>query len=132
MQVWHADDAAAAGKIADLHVWWNEISLLGTSYWYNADVLKTWLLSKADFQSVAAAILGDTNVQITGEGRPYFGALLGSSTFVNQFVVEKVQQWLHEQQVLSTTSTAQPHAAFAALTNGITSKWSYIHVLHHA
>ena len=83
MQVWYADNAAATGKIADLCVWWDEISRLGPSYGYNANALKTWLVTKADFQSEAVAIFGDTKVQITGEGRPHLSAPLGSSTFVN-------------------------------------------------
>ena len=56
MQVWYADDAAAMGKIADLCVWWDKISHLGPSYWYNANALNTWLVTKADFQSETVAI----------------------------------------------------------------------------
>ena len=33
-QVWYADDATAAGKIADLRSWWSKIATLGPAYGY--------------------------------------------------------------------------------------------------
>ena len=64
-------------------------------------------------------------MQIIVERRPHLGAPLGCSTYVNQFVSQKVQQWSTELKVLSEISSTQPHAAFAALTHGLSSKWSY-------
>ncbi len=64
-------------------------------------------------------------MQITSEGRPYLGAPLGCQAYVNKFISEKVQQWSKELKLLSAIGTTQPHAAFAALTHGMTSKWSF-------
>lgn len=125
-QTWYADDAAATGKLARLRVWWDEISCLGPGFGYHANASKTWLVTKAEFKSKAEAIFADTNVQITCEGRPHLGVPLGCSSYVNQYVSQKVQQWSSELKVLSEICRTQPHAAFAALTHGMSSKWSFL------
>ena len=71
-------------------------------------------------------LFGDTNVRITDEGRPHLGAPLGSPAYITQFISDKVKQWTDELKTLSTISSSQPHAAFAALTHGMSSKWSYL------
>ena len=125
-QVWYADDAAATGKIADLREWWDEISRLGPSYGYYANGSKTWLVVKKEFQSMATTIFGNTQVNITSEGRPHLGAPVGSSEYVSKFVNDKMQQFSKELKLLSAIAVTQPHAAFAAYTHGLTSKWSYL------
>ena len=72
--------AVATGKIGNLHKWLDDISSCGPSYGYYANATKTWLVTKPGFQLEAAAAFGDTNVNVTYEGRPYLGAALGSST----------------------------------------------------
>ena len=125
-QTWYADDAAATGKIASLRIWWDEISHLGPSYGYYANGSKTWLVTKEEFKLEAEEVFADTSVQITVEGRPHLGAPLGCTAYVSQFVSQKVQQWSTELRVLSEIASIQPHAAFAALTHGLSSKWSYV------
>ena len=125
-QTWYADDAAATGKIASLRTWWDEISRLGPSYGYYANGSKTWLVTKEEFKSEAEEVFADTSVQITVEGRPHLGAPLGCTAYASQFVCQKVQQWSTELRALSEIASIQPHAAFAALTHGLSSKWSYV------
>ena len=51
-QTWYVDDAAATGKIANLRVWWDEITRLGPSYRYYANASKLprpALLSRSSF-----------------------------------------------------------------------------------
>ena len=70
-QVWFADDAAAMGKIADLHEWWDSLCAIGPSYGYFPNASKSWLITKESFYSSAVAAFGDLDVKITTEGRPY-------------------------------------------------------------
>ena len=42
------------------------------------------------------------------------------------FVTERVDQWCDEMRLLSAIATTKPHAAFAAFTHGLSSKWSYL------
>ena len=65
-------------------------------------------------------------MNITAEGRPHLGAALGTQSYVSQFVNTKVQQWCNELKTLSSIASTQPHAAFAAFTHGVSSKWTHL------
>ena len=91
---------------------------------------------KEEFKKKAEASFADTNVQITSEGRPHLGVPIGSSTYIDQFVAQKVQQWSKEIRLLSEICSTQPLVAYASLTHGLSSKWSYLthtipSVTHH-
>ena len=136
MQVWYADDASALGSVANLRAWWDELARLGPSYGYFANPSKTWLVSKEACLSDAISAFEGTNVNVTCKGRPYLGSPLGSPDYINTFVSEKVDQWSGELKLLSAIATTQPHAAFAAFSHGLTSKWSFLsrttpHISHH-
>jgi hypothetical protein len=133
MQVWYADDA---GSVANLRPWWDELARLGPSYGYFTNPSKTWLVSKEACLSDAISAFEGTNVNVTCKGRPYLGAPLGSSDYINTFVSEKVDQWSGELKFLSAIATTQPHASFVAFSHGLTSKWSFLswttpHISHH-
>ena len=46
--------------------------------------------------------------------------------YIHKYVSEKVLQWSQELTLLSAIATTQPHAAFAAYSHGLYSKWSYL------
>ena len=125
-QVWYADDASAAGKITRLREWWNQIETQGPKYGYFANAIKTWLVTKENCLSEATAAFTDTEVKVTSVGRPYLGAALGTDEYTQSLVESKVQQWSKEIEHLATIAYTQPHAAHAAFTHGMTSKWSYL------
>ena len=125
-QVWYADDASATGKIADIREWWESMCTLGPRYGYFPKASKTWLITKNNFHSTAVAAFGDTDVQITTEGRPYLGSPIGTTEYIQSFTTEKVQDWLEELELLATFGITQPHAAHSAFTHGLVSKWSYL------
>ena len=41
-------------------------------------------------------------------------------------MAEKIAQWVGEVSLLSAIAITQPHAAYAAFTHGLSSKWSYL------
>ena len=125
-QTWYADDAAATGKISCLRSWWDDIIMHGPSFGYFANASKTWLVVKPGLKEEASTIFGDTNVKITCEGRPYLGSALGCHSYTSEFVTGKVEQWTKELKSLAKIAASQPHAAYAAYTHGMVSKWSYI------
>ena len=119
-QTWYADDAAATGKIASLRTWWDEISRLGPSYGYYANGSKTWLVirqRKFLLTQVCKSLWKEDLIWVPP---------LSCSAYVNKFVSQKVQQWSTELTVLSEIASIHPHAAFAALTHALSSKWSYV------
>ena len=124
--MWYADDASATGSLASLRSWWDELTSIGPGYGYFANAAKTWLVTKERHAERAREIFPDTAVNITSSGRPYLGAPLGSSEFTEQFVQEKVNNWISSLSLLSDIAKAQPHAAYAAFTHGFVHKFSFL------
>ena len=56
----------------------------------------------------------------------YLGGAVGTSSFVRQYVKRKVECWVNEVEKLSKFAETQPHAAYAAFTHGLSSKWNYL------
>ena len=84
------------------------------------------VIVKEEHAAQAAELFQDTEICITKEGRRHLGAALGSQTFVEAYVSGKVEEWIKEIKQLAKIASSQPHAAYAALTHGLTSKWSYL------
>jgi len=125
-QVWFADDASAGGQLHQLKHWWDKMEEIGPDFGYYANATKSWLIVKEEHTARAAELFQGTDVQITNEGQRHLGAALGSRTFVETYVTGKVQEWVREIEQLAAIASSQPHAAYAALTHGLSSKWSYL------
>ena len=122
-QDWYADDASVAGRIMRLREWWEKLTIQGPKYGYFPNAIKTWLVSKQKHHSEATAVFNDTEVKVTSEGRPYLGTALGTT---HSYVSSMVQEWSTELLALNNISKTQPHAAYAAFTHCLSSKWSYL------
>ena len=87
---------------------------------------KTWLVTKDQHIHNAAKIFAGSAINITSHGRPYLGAPLGSPEFIEDHISSKVGEWTASITILSEIAISQPHAAYSALTHGLSSKWSYL------
>ena len=125
-QIWYADDATAAGKISDLRKWWDNLATIGPSFGYFVYPTKSWLITRDGLVSQASESFVDSNVNITTEGRPVLGSPIGKPDYITSFVNQKVQVWVKEVEKLTLFADSQPHAAYGALTHGLTSKWNYL------
>ena len=68
----------------------------------------------------------DTMVNITTDGQPVLGSPVGKPDYIADFVSQKVKQWVGEIEKLAEIADSQPHAAYGAITHGLSSKWSYL------
>ena len=125
-QVWFADDATAGGNLDSLKAWWNRIVDLGPDYGYYPNASKTWLIVKEENLEEATTLFEGTGVAITAEGRRHLGAAIGTHDFVERYIQQKVSAWIHEVDRLSSITITQPHAAYAAFSHGLSSKWTYL------
>ena len=125
-QIWYADDATAAGKLSVLRKWWEKLLTIGPSFGYFMNPSKTWLVTKDGHVGLASEIFGDTSVNITTQGQPVLGSPVGKPDYILHFVNQKVQEWVKELGNLSNIADSQPHAAYCALTHGLSSKWNYL------
>ena len=125
-QIWYADDASARGQINELRNWWNHLLSIGPEYGYHPNALKTWLIVKEGHYENALSIFKQTNVNITKEGQRQLGGAIGTRSFVEQYVKNKVTQWVKEIEKLSTIASTQPQATCASFTHGVVSKWNFL------
>ena len=65
-------------------------------------------------------------MNVTSDGRPNFGAPIGSTKHSDNFVSNKVDEWISEINILSSVAISQHHAAYAAFCHGLISHWLYI------
>ena len=128
MQIWYADDASAtaSGRISDLKVWWDKLIAVGPSFCYYVNPSKTWLITKEGLVTVASELFGNTHVNITTKGRPVLGSPVGTADYISSYVCQKAQDWVKEVGTLADIAESQPHAAYSALTHGLTSKWNHL------
>ena len=117
-QIWYEDDATTVGSVTALKEWWDALNSSGLCFGYYINSSKTWLVTKAEHYNTAIRVFEGTNVEITEQGRPHLEAPIGTDKYIEQFVKEKVDQWLDELKILSQIVTTQLHAAYAALTHG--------------
>ena len=124
-QCWFADDAAAGARLLSLRQWWDRLVKLGPSFGYFPNAIKTYLVAKPGKVCDATEIFNGTNVQITCVGRRYLGGALGTEMFEQQFLETKIGEWVKETAYLAKIAKTQPHAAYAAFTHGLISRWTY-------
>ena len=95
---------------------------MGPLYGYFPNRLKTHILVKPQHVDKAKVVFKDTAITISEEGKQYLGGAMGISSFVQQFVLRKMEGWVKEVEKLSKFVETQPHAAYAAFTHGLMSK----------
>ena len=98
--------------------------MTGPAFGYHAKASKSWLITKDEFLSKASTLFSTTGINITSDGHPYLGAPIGTREFIETFVNNKVSEWSSDVNTLACIAKIQPHAAYAAITNGLSSKWS--------
>ena len=66
-----------------------------------------------------------TGINNTTEGRKHLGAALGSRSYLEQYEVGKVEDWVGEMTWLAEFARSQPQASYAAFTFGLRHRWTY-------
>ena len=70
--------------------------------------------------------LDATGISVTEEDKRHLGATIGTQAFVESYIERKVSEWVNAVERLSSIAHTQPHAAYAAFTHGLMSKWTYL------
>ena len=122
---WFADDATTGGHLEQLRTWWDQVANKGPAFGYHANTFKSWLMVKEEHLPRAERMFAETGVHITCMVRRHLGAALGTQSFVEEFVMEKVSAWKTELECLSPIARSEPHAAFSAFTHGLFGHWMY-------
>ena len=88
----YADDLTAVGTVMPLRNWWEMLCRLGPKFGYFPEGSKSWLIVKEKEVQKAQSVFKDTNIKITTEGQRHLGAVIGSETFKQKYVQEKIDQ----------------------------------------
>lgn len=120
-----ADDLAAAGRLTALKSLWNFIEKRGPSFGYFPQATKTWLIVKPKLEEKAKSIFKQTNVEITTKGKKHLGAVIGHIDFKNEFMTNKVNDWIDEITTLSEIAKFAPQEEYTCFTSGYKHKLGY-------
>ena len=124
-QCWFADDATGSGSFEDLKKWWDELLDNGPALGYFPNAKKCWLITKPEREEAAKEVFGETMINITTEGQKHLGAALGSRSYLEEYVGEKVEDWVNQVTNLAAFASSQPQASYAAFTFGLRHRWTY-------
>ena len=125
VQCWLADDASCGGKVRDILKWWLFLKTVGPKFGYFPEATKCWLIVKPDKFEEAKSAFDGTDINVTSEGRRHLGAVLGSRSYLEEYVGNKVETWVQEILKLSEFVMSQPQAAYAAFSFCVRHKWTY-------
>ena len=125
-QTWYADDASAGGRTPDLRVWWDSLVSWGPHYGYNPNPGKTWLVTKPEHFPAAEEHFLGSGVNISTQGHRHLGVPLGSKSFVEEFIRDKISCWGSEIKRLSEIAKVQPQVAYAVFTHALTNRWTFL------
>ena len=121
-----ADDLSGAGTLVNLKSWWERIVMLGPKIGYYAKASKSWLIVKPHHLEETNDMFKDSGLNITTQGCRHLGAVIGSNEFKNEYVSERVAEWVTELSKLSVIAMVEPHAAYAAYIHGFKHKYNYL------
>ena len=124
-QCWFTDDVTGSGTLQDVKKWRDELSTSGPALGYFPNAKKCWLITKPDKEDVAREKFKDTAINITTEGHKHLGAALRSSSYLEEYIGEKEEDWVHQVTRLAEFANSQPQASYAAFTFGLQHRWIY-------
>ena len=114
-QYWYLDNATGSGSLDDVRQWWNELEESGSELGSFPNAKKCWLIVKP-CKEVARDFFAGTAINATAEGYKHLGAALGSRSHLEEYVNEKMVDWVSEVTRLAEFAVSQPQACNAAFT----------------
>ena len=125
-QAAYADDLAGCGTIDQLKRWWDIVVQFGPYLGYHAKPSKSWLIVKAEHKAYAENVFAGTGLQITTDGKRHLGAVVGTESFKNEYVSEKISDWIEELKALEQVAQVDPHIAYCAYVRAIQHRYTYV------
>ena len=123
--VGYADDFTAGGTVTSIKKCWNTQCKLGPKFGYHPKPSKTWLIVKNEFKEKAVKVFEGTGIKITTTGMRHLGPVIGSITYKEEYMNEKINIWLQELQMLTNIAKSEPQAAFSCFIAGYKHKFTY-------
>ena len=107
-------NAGLQTMLVELKQWWDALNSLGPHFGYFPNAKKCCIIAKPDKQAGVREAFKDTVINVTVEGQKHLGAVIGSRDYLENYVSEKVDNWVSEVAQLAGFAQAQPQASYAA------------------
>ena len=111
----YADDFTAGGTVKDLKYWWERLCELGPKFGYYPEADKTRRIVKNDFYDIANTTFKSTKINVTSNGKRHLGTVIGSKSYKEDYMNEKIDQWIKEVKLLSERAKIEPQCALVVL-----------------
>ena len=69
---------------------------IGSGYSYYPKDKKCWLIAKPDKEEIARETFKETAINITTQGKKHLEAVVGSRSYLTEYVDENVEEWIKE------------------------------------
>ena len=110
----YLSDVNAPGMLVRVKRWWDAIIETGKFVGYYAKPSKSWLIVKEQYLEIANQIFDGAGIKITSTGKRHLGAVIGNEAFKEEYVCEKIEEWISEIESLAEIALIEPHAAYSA------------------
>ena len=114
----YVDDFTAGDTAKDLKYWWETLCELGEKFGYYPEESKTWLIVKNDFYDIANTTFKSTKINVTSNGMRHLGAVIGSRSYKEDYMNEKIDQRIKEVKLLSEIAKIEPQYALSCFISG--------------
>ena len=71
-------------------------------------------------------LFNGSGVIVTKNGQRHLGAVFGTEEFKEEYIGEKISEWVKEVDVLSDMARTEPQTAYSAFTHGLKHRWSFV------
>ena len=86
---------------------------------------KCWIITKPDREIIVKEAFKGTAINVAVQGQRHLGAAIGSQEYVEEYVNDKVANWISEITKLAEFAVTQPQASYAAYAFGLKHRWTY-------
>ncbi len=107
-------------------MWWDELCVSGPKYGYYPKPSKTVLIVKQEHEAYANQIFNGTGIEITTSGQRHLGAVLGTTSYRDAYIKDKVEKWITDIEELAEIAVEEPQAALSAYTKAMCHRWTFI------
>jgi len=74
---------------------------------------------------VAQKIFKGDAIKITDQGERLLGSVIGTDSFREQYIKNKVESWVKDLQSLTKHAQDDPETAYSAFTKAVFSRWTH-------
>ena len=120
-----ADDLTGARKLEEIKIWWDTLMTESRKYGYYPKPSKSFFIVKQHYKEYGERIFAGSNIKITTEGVRHLGAVLGDSSFKEEYLRNEIQSWNNQLETLSKIAEIQPQAACSAYMFGFKQKFTF-------